>query len=90
MVAEVIHEQNRFTKTVEGMVCELEYLMTDDCTINFHHTYVPDALRGKGLALELIKKGLDFAVSKGFKIIPSCWAVSKFIERNPNYKEYLR
>ena len=30
MVAEVIHEQNRFTKTVEGMVCELEYLIEDE------------------------------------------------------------
>lgn len=90
MIAEIIHEQNRFTKEVEGKVCELEYLMTDDHIINFHHTYVPESLRGQGLAMELIKEGLDYAVEHNFKIIPSCSAVSRFIERNSVYKEYLR
>ena len=63
MKTEVIHEDNRFIKTVDGLDCELEYIIPEEGCINFFHTYVPEPLRGKGLAMEIIKEGLDFAIN---------------------------
>ncbi len=89
MNTEVLHKNNRFIKTVDGQECELEYLIQDEGFINFFHTYVPEELRGQGLAMEIIKKGLDFAVAQKYKIIPSCSAVRLFIQRNPEYQQYV-
>ena len=46
MKTEVIHENNKFVKTVDGLDCELEYIIPEDGFINFFHTYVPEQLRG--------------------------------------------
>jgi len=89
MKTEVLHKNNRFIKTVDGQECELEYLIQDEGFINFFHTYVPEELRGQGLAMEIIKKGLDFAVAQKYKIIPSCSAVRMFIQRHPEYQQYI-
>lgn len=83
----IIHEKNRFYKKVDGLDCELEYLIYNNDTIEFYHTYVPESLRGKGLAMEIIQEGLDYAVANNFKVIPSCSAVKRFIDRHPNYRE---
>jgi len=89
MKTEVIHEDNRFIKTVDGLDCELEYIIPEEGFINFFHTYVPEPLRGKGLAMEIIKEGLDFAINNKYKIIPSCSAVRSFIQRHPEYQQYI-
>lgn len=89
MRTEVVHVENRFIKTVDGFECELEYIIPEKGFINFFHTYVPEPLRGKGLAMEIIKEGLDFAINKKYTIIPSCSAVRLFIQRHPEYQEYV-
>lgn len=83
----IIHERNRFYKKVDGLDCELEYNIYNGDTIDFFHTYVPEPLRGKGIALEIIQEGLDYAVKKNYRIIPSCSAVRKFIDRHPEYRD---
>lgn len=89
MKTEVVHENNRFIKTVDGFNCELEYIIPEEGYINFFHTYIPEPLRGQGLAMEIIKEGLDYAIAKKYKIIPSCTAVRVFILRHPEYQEYV-
>lgn len=88
MNTEVIHKKNKFIKTVDGFECELEYIIPKEGFINFFHTYVPEPLRGRGLAMEIIKKGLDFAIDNKYKIIPSCSSVRLFIMRHPEYEQY--
>jgi uncharacterized protein len=88
MNSDVKHEKNRFYKKVEGLDCELEYSMYENNVIEFYHTYVPEPLRGRGLAMEIIQEGLDYAVAHKYRIIPSCSAVKKFIDRHPKYRNY--
>ena len=83
------HENNKFFKIVDGLECHLEYTVQNEDSMVFYHTYVPPELRGKGLAKEIIRKGLDFAVSNNKKIVPSCSAVQVFVERNTEYQEHL-
>jgi hypothetical protein len=86
----VIHEKNRFYKKVDGHDCELDYFIYNNDTIDFYHTYVPEPLRGRGLAMEIIKEGLDYARAKNYKIIPSCSAVKKFMDRHPVYEDFTK
>ena len=84
------HENNKFFKIVDGHECHLEYQEEEDGTMVFYHTFVPPELRGKGLAMEIIREGLDFAVSNNRKIVPTCSAVQGFVERNPKYKAHVK
>ncbi len=90
MTSEIKHAPNKFYRIVDNSECLLEYEIQDENTIVFFHTYVPEPVRGRGLAMDIIKQGLDFAVSKNLKIIALCSAVRTFILRHPEYNIYLR
>nr|WP_272873718.1 GNAT family N-acetyltransferase [Candidatus Accumulibacter phosphatis] len=47
------------------------------------HTFVPDALRGQGIAADLVRVALDEARQRHWKIVPRCSYVASFIECHP-------
>ena len=49
------------------------------------HTYVPDSLRGQGLAEALLAALLDDARAQGFTIIPLCPFVASQARRHPEW-----
>ncbi len=57
----------------------LEYTLLDNDVIDFRRTYVPFALRGKGLAEELVQEGLAWAREQNYSITASCSYVQKFL-----------
>ncbi|MGL5409650.1 MAG: GNAT family N-acetyltransferase [Shewanella sp.] len=75
------HQQDkqRFVIPVDGHEAVLEYRL-DGKHINFCRTYVPDELRGKGLAERLVRHGLKWAKAQHFEIQASCWYVQKFLK----------
>jgi len=78
--------EKRYTSTIDGFDCFIEYKMVNESTINLYHTYVAEELRGQGIAKRLIMFALKDAKSLELKVIPSCSAVEVFIERYPEYK----
>lgn len=82
---EVEHNPQKqcFSAVVDGHQSILEYRTVDAQTLDFHHTYVPDALRGRGVAALLAKAGLAFAKQQGFKVIPSCSYIEAYLQRHP-------
>jgi uncharacterized protein len=66
---------------------ELAYSLPGNRVMDFTHTYVPEDLRGQGVADHIIKHGLDYARDKGFKIKATCAAVALYLRRHPEYKE---
>jgi predicted GNAT family acetyltransferase len=89
MTSVVLHRHNRFYKVVNGMESHMDYEILKPSTVIFYHTYVPEQLRGKGLAMEIIREGLDWAISERMNIVPACSAVKRFIDMNDNYKAYF-
>ena len=89
MKTEVLHRQNRFYKIVNGMESHMDYEIHEPSTIVFYHTFVPEELRGKGLAREIIKEGLDWAMAEEMDIVPACSAVRRFIDLHEDYKAYF-
>ncbi len=89
MNTEVLHERNKFYKIVNGLESHMDYEMHEPSTVVFYHTFVPEELRGRGLAREIIKEGLDWAMAEHLDIIPACSAVRRFIDMHDQYRSYL-
>lgn len=84
MTPAVVHDaagEKFFIALPEGE-CVLDYRKIDDSTLEYYHTFVPPALRGRGLAAILVQYALDYAKNNGLKVIPSCSYVRAYIERN--------
>lgn len=58
-------------------------------SIVMDHTFVPDAMRGQGIAAALTRDALLEARRLGWKIIPDCSYVETFILRNPEFADLL-
>ena len=71
-------QQQRFVLKKDGHECVLEYVV-NGTDIDFTRTYVPFALRGQGLAEQLVKAGLEWAAQQHYKQSASCWYVQKFL-----------
>jgi len=67
--------------TVDGCRAYLSYMDLGKQTIDIYRTFVPDALRGRGVAAALTEQALQYAEDKGYKVIPSCSYVERYMER---------
>lgn len=79
-------EASRFELEVEGQISVLEY-MRDGSTLIYTHTEVPPALRGRDLAAQLTRYGLDYARAEGLGVRALCSYTAKYIERHPEYQD---
>ncbi len=91
MEEKVIHEKEnkRFIIYIEGNEVYVEYTMAGN-EINLHHTFTNPALRGKGLAAQVVRAALEFAKESNMKVIPTCSYVRAFIAKNDEYKELVK
>lgn len=71
-------QQQRFVMTLDDAEAVLDYQLTGS-HINFHHTFVPPAFRGKGLAEKLVRYGLAWAKAQQYQVQASCSYVQKFL-----------
>jgi uncharacterized protein len=54
-------------------------------TVIIEHTYVPAALRGKGIAASITHDALLEARRLGWKIVPDCSYTETYIQRHPEF-----
>lgn len=74
-------EQFRFVLVVGEQQAMLEYDLMPRHGINFTYTFVPESLRGHGVAEKLVRTGLAWAREQGFEIEASCWYVNRFLRK---------
>ena len=72
-------EQFRFVCEEPGGESRLEYTLLPRNGIDFTYTFVPQELRGRGIAEKLVRTGLDWARQQGYNIEASCWYVRRFL-----------
>ena len=65
----------------------LAYRMRDEQTLDALSTFTPPEARGQGLAGIVTRATRDYVRAEGLKVVPSCWYVDGFIDRNPEYAD---
>jgi phosphoenolpyruvate-protein phosphotransferase len=75
----------RFELQADGApLAFLSYVLTRDRVV-LDHTFVPEALRGRGIAAALTQAALDDARQRGLTVIPHCSYVAGFVQRHPEF-----
>lgn len=88
---ELRHEpaSHRFTLTSGTALAVLEYREVGPRAVAYYHTFVPPALRGRGIASRLTAFALRHALDHGLTVRPTCPFVAAFIRKNPEYSAVL-
>lgn len=54
------------------------------------HTEVPEELRGQGLSQVLARAALEHAQAHGYRVVPICPTVRRFLASHPEYESLVR
>ena len=81
LVATHNEQAKSFEVFVDGHRAHLDYRQLDERTLDYYHTFVPDELRGQGLAAIVTAAALAYAKQHGFEVRPSCSYVEVYMRR---------
>lgn len=77
-------DRRRFELDIEGEIAFANYRATPQGII-ITHTETPPALRGRGIASELVKGALELIRADGHKVIAGCSFVVDYLQEHPEY-----
>ena len=80
--------QSRFELDVEGGIAFANYRLAPAAVI-ITHTETPRALRGRGVASELVKGALELIRADGHKVIAGCGFVVDYLSKHPEYADLV-
>ena len=78
--------RSRFELELEGAVAFADYRLAEKRVI-ITHTETPPALRGRGIASQLVKGALDLIRADGNKVIAGCSFVVDYLDQHPQYAD---
>ena len=81
--------ENQYEILVGGEVAGFATYTDANGVRDLPHTVVDPKFRGQGLSKPLIQAALDDARADGMQVTPSCPAVERYIEQNPQYRDLL-
>jgi len=65
------------------------YRLTPDLVI-ITHTETPPALRGRGIASELVRGALELIRADGLKVVAGCSFVADYLKQHPEFSDLRR
>jgi uncharacterized protein len=80
--------QSRFELDVEGAVAFANYRLTPSSVI-ITHTETPRALRGRGIASELVQGALQLIRADGLKVVAGCGFVVDYLRKHPEFADLV-
>jgi predicted GNAT family acetyltransferase len=80
--------QSRFELDVEGAVAFANYRLAPSAVV-ITHTETPRALRGRGIASELVKGALELIRADGHRVIAGCGFVVDYLSKHPEYADMV-
>ena len=78
--------KSRFELDVDGGVAFANYRLTPQAVI-ITHTETPAALRGRGIASELVEGALALIRADGRKVIAGCGFVVDYLYKHPEFAD---
>ena len=79
----------RFRLELPAGTAELAYVPMSETVLDLFSTWVPPEERGRGVAARLVSAALKHARERGYRIVPSCWYVRRWIEAHPEQRDLL-
>jgi predicted GNAT family acetyltransferase len=76
------------TRAANGSLAFLDYTIEGDRII-LEHTFVPDILRGKGVAANLARAALTEARQRHWKVVPHWSYVAGFSKQHPEFADLV-
>ncbi|WP_409188655.1 GNAT family N-acetyltransferase [Bradyrhizobium sp. RDM4] len=76
-------ERSRFELDLGNELAFANYRLTPAAVI-ITHTETPRALRGRGIASELVRGALDLIRRDGKKVIAGCGFVADYLDKHPD------
>ena len=73
MVSKINHleKERRFSTVVEGHEAHADYVISEGALV-VTHTFVPKALKGRGIASDLVREAYRFADLNGLRCKATC------------------
>jgi predicted GNAT family acetyltransferase len=79
-------ERSRYEAVLDERVVGIaDYRVIDD-RVEFPHTYVEPALRGRGIAAQVVAFALAEVHAAGRDIVPQCSYVVDYVREHPEYQ----
>ncbi|MDY6996689.1 MAG: GNAT family N-acetyltransferase [Actinomycetota bacterium] len=85
----VTEHDGRFTISVDGREVGVADFVDRDGRRVFPHTAVDRQFQGRGLATILVRHALESTRPTGLRVVPRCWMVAEFIEKNPEFADLV-
>lgn len=84
--------KGRYVGHVEGVAesAELAWSRINPHLVIADHTFVPESMRGQGVALKLAARLVEDARAQGFKIIPLCPYVNAERKKHPDWADLFQ
>lgn len=79
---------SRFETKAEGQLCVAEYRLNGE-VMSMTHTFVPQALEGRGIAGALVAEALAHARREGWHVRPLCSYAESYMRRHPETLDLL-
>src|SRR3954453_2633835 len=80
---------SRFELDVEGGIAFANYRRAPG-TVIITHTETPRALRGRGIASELVQGALELIRADGNKVVAGCGFVVDYLRKHPEFADLVR
>jgi predicted GNAT family acetyltransferase len=77
---------SRFELDAEGAIAYANYRRVPG-TVIITHTETPRALRGRGIASELVQGALELIRADGLKVVAGCGFVVDFLRKHPEFAD---
>jgi uncharacterized protein len=79
---------SRFEMDVDGGLAFANYRRTPS-TVIITHTETPRALRGRGIASELVDGALQLIRAEGLKVVAGCGFVADYLHEHPEFADLM-
>ena len=80
---------SRFEIAEDGQTAYLEFELDGAGWMTIWHTEVPEALRGRGLATELVKSAFDYAKANELRVDVICPIALGYLEQHPELRRLV-
>ena len=81
-------DRSRFELDVGNEIAFANYRATPQAVV-ITHTETPRALRGRGIASELVKGALEMIRADGRKVIAGCGFVADYLNKHPENRDLV-